>query len=593
MRLLSLAIVLMLALSGCAELDIREDKAEVQSGPGAAPNDLPSHEDLYRLAAQEPAPATQAPRGDPAPDYGLWTRLARDFTMYSMVHDRIDREMFGYLSRLDQLQTITQRAEPYLFFIVEQLRERGMPMELALLPIVESAYQPQATSRSQAAGLWQFIPSTGQHFGLKQNWWYDGRRDVHASTQAALDYLQRLNDMFEGDWTLALAAYNAGEGTVSRAIERAASKGEPTDYWSLDLPEETKAYVPRLIALSRLFHDPHVYGLIPHKVEDAPFLARIELDRPLDLSKVANAMDMSVDELYRLNPGFKRGVNGNGKETVALLLPQDKAHRLKTMDMKELYAVLPRQRQIKAARDESAASFARRFGVSLATLRDMNPLLRDKVTRGQTVLLPERPSERIELAEAKPATSAAPGKAINHAVSPGENLYQISRQHGVDTQTLASWNGLKPDTTLKAGQKLVIYTDPSWTRGPHPEGASGMEAGRVGGEGSADRGSPKALREAGEARPKGSAQGADGLREAKIAEGRPTSTPSATAKAPAGEARKTTYTVQKGDTLFSIARRFKVEVAQLRQWNKLDEKGELKPGQTIVVVLAEAPSKAS
>ncbi len=590
MRLFPLAIVLMLALSGCAELDIREDEAAAQAHPGAASNDLPGHEDLYRLGTQDPAPTTDAQRGDPAPDYGLWTRLARDFTMYSMVHDRIDREMFGYLGRLDQLQTITQRAEPYLFFIVEQLRERGMPMELALLPIVESAYQPQATSRSQAAGLWQFIPSTGQHFGLKQNWWYDGRRDVHASTQAALDYLQRLHDMFEGDWTLALAAYNAGEGTVSRAIERAAARGEPTDYWSLDLPEETKAYVPRLIALSRLFHDPHVYGLIPHKVEDAPFLARIELDRPLDLSKVANAMDMSVDELYRLNPGFKRGVNGNGKETIALLLPQDKAQRLQEMDMEGLYAVLPKQRQVKAARGESVASFARRHGVSVATLREMNPLLRDKVTRGQTVLLPERPSERIELAEAKPTASPAPGKAINHAVSPGENLYQISRQHGVDTQTLASWNGLKPDTTLKAGQKLVIYTAPSGARRSHPAGASGMEAGRVGGEGSADRGSPKALREAGEARPKDSEQSVDGLREAKIAQGR---TPSATAKAPAGEARKTTYTVQKGDTLFSIARRFKVEVAQLRQWNKLDEKGELKPGQTIVVVLAEAPSKAS
>ncbi|MFZ5466997.1 MAG: LysM peptidoglycan-binding domain-containing protein [Pseudomonadota bacterium] len=616
MRLFPLAIVLMLALSGCAELDIREDGTEAQAGPGTASNDLPGHEDLYRLGAQDPAPTTDAPRDAPAPDYGLWTRLARDFTMYSMVHDRIDREMFGYLGRLDQLQTITLRAEPYLFFIVEQLRERGMPMELALLPIVESAYQPQATSRSQAAGLWQFIPSTGQHFGLKQNWWYDGRRDVHASTQAALDYLQRLHDMFEGDWTLALAAYNAGEGTVSRAIERAAARGEPTDYWSLDLPQETKDYVPRLIALSRLFHDPHVYGLIPHKVEDAPFLARIELDRPLDLSKVANAMDMSVDELYRLNPGFKRGVNGNGKETIALLLPQDKAQRLQEMDMEELYAVLPKQRQVKVARGESAASFARRHGVSVATLREMNPLLRDKVTRGQTLLLPEGTPDRfvgnkseiaagraqrvpamdgrhprVEVDDAR-ATTPAGGTAINHAVAPGENLYKISRQHGVDTHSLASWNGLKPDTTLKAGQKLVIYTDPSGSRRSYPAGASGMDAGRVGGEGSADRGSPKALREAGEARPKGAGQGLAGIREAKAAEGRPTSAPPP-AKAPVGEPRKITYTVQKGDTLFGIARRFKVDVAQLRNWNKLGEKDDLKPGQTIVVALAEAATRAS
>lgn len=570
MRLFPLAIVLMLALSGCAELGIREneDATATQAHPEDASDDLPGHEDLYRLTPQPPSSTTEVPRQEPAPDYGLWTRLARDFTMHSMVHDRIDQEMFSYLGRLDQLQTITQRAEPYLFFIVEQLRERGMPMELALLPIVESAYLPQATSRSQAAGLWQFIPSTGQHFGLKQNWWYDGRLDVHASTQAALDYLQRLHDMFEGDWTLALAAYNAGEGTVSRAIERAAARGEPTDYWSLDLPEETKAYVPRLIALSRLFHDPHVYGLIPHKVEDAPFLARIELDRPLDLSKVANAMDMSVDELYRLNPGFKRGVNGNGEEAIALLLPQDKAQRLQAMDMEGLYAVLPKQRQVKATRDESAASFARRHGVSIAMLREMNPRLGAKVKRGQTLLLQsEEPSRLTQFSNAKTSTPST-GKAIHHAVAPGENLYKISRQHGVDTHSLASWNGLKPDTTLKVGQKLVIYADLSKT----------------------EQKSPRAIQLARAPRGKDAGQEGALLRRAKKTGGEPANTHTTT---PVGQPRMMTYTVQKGDTLFSIAKRFKVDVAQLRQWNKLDEKGELKPGQTIVVVLAEAPSKAS
>jgi len=593
MRLFPLAIVLMLALSGCAQLNIREDGSEAQTEPSSASNDLPDHEDLYRLRAQSPTPSTDGPRGDPTPEYGLWTRLARDFTMYSMVNDRIDQELFNYLGRLDQLQTITRRAEPYLFFIVEQLRERGMPMELALLPIVESAYQPQATSRSQAAGLWQFIPSTGQHFGLKQNWWYDGRRDIHASTQAALDYLQRLHDMFNGDWTLALAAYNAGEGTVTRAIERAAARGEPTDYWSLDLPQETKDYVPRLIALSRLFHDPQVYGLIPHKIEDAPFLARIELDRPLDLSKVANAMDMSVDDLYRLNSGFKRGVNSDGKEAVALLLPQDKARRLREMDMEDLYAILPKQRQVKVTRTESTARFARRHGVSVATLREMNPLLRDKVARGQTLLLPagtpdrlvgnksknaagraqgvpalDGRNPRIEVADTRP-TAPPGGMAINHAVAPGENLYKISRQHGVDMHSLAAWNGLKPDTTLKAGQKLVIYTRPSKT----------------------DQGSPQANVKQVEARTKDTAQGMTSIREAKGTEGQPVRSPSSP-KVASEKARKLTYTVQKGDTLFSIARRFKVDVAQLRSWNKLGEKDNLKPGQTIVVALAETEREA-
>ncbi|HET19567.1 MAG TPA: LysM peptidoglycan-binding domain-containing protein, partial [Chromatiales bacterium] len=450
MRFFPLAIALMLALTGCAGLDVREDGAGTQDGPEAASGNLPGHDELYRLGSQGTAHA-QASRGEPAPDYGLWTRLARDFTMHTMLHDRIDREMFGYLGRLDQLQTITQRAEPYLFFIVDQLRERGMPMELALLPIVESAYQPQATSRSQAAGLWQFIPSTGHHFGLKQNWWYDARRDVHASTQAALDYLQYLHTMFNGDWALALAAYNAGEGTVSRAIARASTKGQPTDYWSLDLPRETREYVPRLIALARLFRDPHVYGLILHKVEDTPFLARIELDRPLDLSKCANALDMSVDELYRLNPGFKRGVNGNGKEAVALMLPQDKAQMLQGMDMEGLYAALPRTRQVQASRGESVASFARRHGVSVATVREMNPMLSKRVRRGETLLLPERARA---VAKATPPAGSTP---FTHAVAAGDSLYKIARQHGVDMGSLAAWNGLGQKSTLRIGQELVLY----------------------------------------------------------------------------------------------------------------------------------------
>jgi membrane-bound lytic murein transglycosylase D len=481
MRSIPLAIALMLALSGCAELEIREDESESQAARDTASNTLTEHDELYRLTPRQPTYPVTPPSNDaPTPDYGLWTRLARGFTMYSMVHDRIDEAMFLYLGRLDQLQTITQRAEPYLFFIVEQLRERGMPMELALLPIVESAYQPGATSRSKAAGLWQFIPSTGQHFGLKQNWWYDGRRDVHASTQAALDYLQRLHDMFAGDWLLALSAYNAGEGTVSRAIERAAARGEPTDYWSLDLPQETKDYVPRLIALSRLFHDPHVYGLIPHKIEDAPFLARIELDRPLNLSKVANAMEMSEEELYRLNPGFKRGINGNGKEAIALLLPRDKAQRLKEMDMEDLYAALPKLRQAKATRTESAASFARRHGVSLTALREMNPLLQDKVTRGQIVLLPAKDGHKAR------------------------------------------------DTKLAQRQPEPSLAKTADKRQDHRQATT-----------------------------------------------------------------KITYTVRKGDTLFGIARRFKVDVARLRQWNKLGEKDALKPGQDIIVALTGAPDQPS
>ncbi len=471
MRVYWLAIALLLTLTGCASLETVPEGRDEGADTPEARADLPDHAELYRLdrvAPPSPPPST-------APDYGLWTRLAQDFTLYGTAHDRIDLALFDYLGRLDQIETMTQRAEPYLFFIVEELRRRDMPMELALLPIVESAYQPQATSRSQAAGLWQFLPSTGLHFGLKQNAWYDGRRDVYASTHAALDYLQRLHDMFGGDWLLALAAYNAGEGTLSEAIERAGREGKPSDYWSLDLPQETRDYVPRLLALARLFRNPDVYGLELHKVEDAPFLARIELDRPLDLSKVAQAMDMSMDELYRLNPGFKRGISGNGKEAVALLLPQDKAERLRGMDLQTLS---PSPGQGKAARPETAS-----------------------------------------------------GPALRHTVAQGESLYKIARRYGVDIQALAAWNGLKEKTTLKVGQRLVVYTD---------------------------------------------APGARGAPRTSVA----------------AKARRN-YTVRKGDTLFAIAKRFKVAVAQLRHWNGLGHEDELMPGQTLVIAFSEGAGEGS
>ncbi|MEW6765726.1 MAG: LysM peptidoglycan-binding domain-containing protein [Pseudomonadota bacterium] len=544
MRLIHhLAIALtLLALAGCAQLDPRED-----DDTSGATHEKASSQNLYRLESTPSAHSEQETSGDSAPDYGLWTRLARDFSMHEDAHDRIDRELFFYQGRIDQLERITQRAEPYLFFIVEQLRERGMPMELALLPIVESAYQPQATSRSQAAGLWQFIPSTGTHFGLKQNWWYDGRRDVHASTNAALDYLQYLNKFFNGDWHLALAAYNAGEGTVSRAVERAAARGQPTDYWSLDLPEETKAYVPRLLALARLFREPQAYGLCPHKVEDTPFLARIELERSLDLSKVANAVDMSMDDLYRFNPGFKRGVNGNGKEAVALLLPHDKAERLRSLDIEAFCVTQAPPRQVVVKRSESLAHFAKRYRIDVASLRDFNPGLKNTVKRGQKLMLPGRePDEETTPAKAITVTSNTPrvdkgAYAITHAVVPGDSLFNISRKHGVDVATLASWNGLRANATIKPGQKLRIYTDPRPDNKPAPATAKSEQD---------DKGS--------------------------------------------GKERQIVYTVQKGDTLYGIAKRFKVQVAQLRAWNKMKDKEDLKPGQTIVIALAETPrAKAS
>ncbi|MGD9888207.1 MAG: LysM peptidoglycan-binding domain-containing protein [Halothiobacillaceae bacterium] len=558
MRLLYVLFGLtLLTLSGCAQMDTRDETDTLA--------DEQKNEELYRLPI---APTRVAPQDNDTPraDYGLWTRLGQNFSMHTIENERIDAEVFFYQSRLDQLNRTTKRAEPYLFFIVEQLRERGMPLELALLPIVESSYQPQATSRAQAAGLWQFIPSTGTHFGLKQNWWYDGRRDIQASTQAALDYLQYLNTMFNGDWALSLAAYNAGEGTISRAVQKAQAKGEPSDYWSLDLPDETEHYVPRLLALVRMFHNPESCGLTPHRVEDVPVFTQITFDKPLDLSKIATAVSMSEADLYRFNPAFKRGVNGHGQDVVALLLPHDKAEQLRGRNMEDFCVTLAPPHKVTLKKAESLASIAKRYGVSPSEIRDINPALPSKLKRGQSLLVPSnrmiagRPGS-VVVAEAdtpaQPDPLKLPAKErytvapkITHSVSAGDSLFNISRKYGVTPNELASWNKLNAKSTLKAGQKLTVYCE-------------------LPAQANADKNKVTA--------PKNNAK--------------PAATTASTEK-PTRPA--TTYTVKKGDTLHSIAQRFKVTVAQLRDWNKLKANDHINQGQTIIVAAADKkPNRAS
>jgi membrane-bound lytic murein transglycosylase D len=555
MRLLFIFLLLpLLALTGCAQMDTRDDDTLAQG-------EL-SREQLYRLPAT-PTP-TQQDNTTPRADYGLWTRLGQNFTMHTIENERIDAEVFFYQARLDQLNRTSKRAEPYLFFIVEQLRERGMPLELALLPIVESSYQPQATSRSQAAGLWQFIPSTGTQYGLKQNWWYDGRRDVQASTQAALDYLQYLNNMFNGDWALSLAAYNAGEGTISRAVQKAQAKGEPSDYWSLDLPDETEHYVPRLLALVRMFHNPESCGLTPHRVEDIPVFTQVTFDKPLDLSKIASAVSMSEADLYRFNPAFKRGVNGHGQDVVALLLPHDKAEQLRGRDMEDFCVTLAPPRQVTLKRAESLASVAKRYGVSQSEIREINPALGTKLKHGQSLLIPSNRmiagrSNSTVVAEAETPAQPDPLKLpakeryavapkITHSVSAGDSLFNISRKYGVTPNELASWNKLNTKSTLKTGQKLTVYCE-----------------------------LPNSARASTKTKNDGS-----------LANESAQSTPKSSAEKPA--VKTTTYIVKKGDTLHSIAQRFKVTVAQLRDWNHLKANDSINQGQKIIVALAEKKS---
>jgi membrane-bound lytic murein transglycosylase D len=275
---------------------------------------------------------TKGPAADALPRLSdgsdIWGRLGQGFSLVddSGLNPRIVRQRDWLLENPAFLRNASQRAGPYLHFIAQSLDERKLPAEMALLPIVESAYNPKANSVRDAAGLWQFMAATGRDFNLRQTAWYDGRRDVVASSKAAMDYLTRLHTQFNGDWLLAMAAYNAGEGTVSRAVEANQRRGLPTDYWHLNLPQETQDYVPRLLALSMLVREPAAYGVRLSPVANAPYFTAIELAHPVDLTRLAATAGVDEAVLLGLNPAFLRKKTVDGPRH--LLVPCDQVRQL-------------------------------------------------------------------------------------------------------------------------------------------------------------------------------------------------------------------------------------------------------------------------
>jgi membrane-bound lytic murein transglycosylase D len=336
--------------------------------------------------------------------------------------------------------------------VVEQLDQKNMPLELALLPVIESSYNPMAYSRSSAAGIWQFIPSTGRYFNLQQTNWYDGRRDIAASTSAAIIYLDRLHSMFNGDWLLALAAYNAGEGTVSRAIERNQKLGLPTDYWNLQLPKETTEYVPKLLAVSQIVLSPDAYAINLPDVANQPYFEIVEFRERMQLSSVAKMAEIDEDELLVLNPAYKRGLTVDGPQhllvpvakadqfeaTLALYKPED------SLDWQE-YQVRP---------GDSLHSIANRYYLTVNTLKDINQLKSNHLSVGQRLSIPVDPKQKYA-APAYAAPKRTAPATRQYVVKSGDNLGLIAKKQGVTVADLKRWNQLR-NNHLKIGQKLQL-----------------------------------------------------------------------------------------------------------------------------------------
>ena len=455
----------------------------------------------------------------------LFDRMRAGFALDEVQEPAIDIQLAWLQHNPDYLERVFQRSQRYMYHIVTEVEARGMPLEFALLPVVESAYEPFAYSSSRAAGLWQFIPGTGVRFGLKQDWWYDGRRDVIESTRAALDYLQALHDQFDGDWLLAIAAYNVGENTVQRELDYNRAHGKPTDFWHLTLPAETRAYVPKLLAMKRLMAEPERYGLEFAVIPNEPYFAVIDTHSQIDLQIAAQLAGTSFDELVALNPGYNRwATDPDGPHR--MLVPIDNADgfeaALKTLGPEDRV----RYTEHAVARRETLAMIARRYGTSAAVISKINDLKGARPVPGQTLKIPQISGglpDKVMLAAARvdrPQTEFGGRRQhqIVYRVRAGETLSSIARRHGMPLSTLARLNNMDTGDSLIKGQRLVIKASSRRYRDEGP--VSG---------------------------------------------------------------RRVLYTVRRGDTMFSISKQFQVSVTKLKSWNGLNRRHQIRAGQRLVM----------
>ena len=470
----------------------------------------------------------------------LFARLRAGFQLDDVDEPAVASQLNWFANHPDFLERTWGRAGLWLYYIVGQLEQRKMPAELALLPVIESAFEPYAYSRARAAGIWQFISDTGRRFGLKQDWWYDGRRDPIEATRAALDYLQALHEEFDGDWLLAVAAYNCGELTVSRAIQRNQRLGKPTDFWHLKLPTETRGYVPELLAMRRLVANPERYGLEFSRIANEPYFVAIATGGQIDLKVVADVAGVSVEDLYELNPAFHRWAT-DPTGPYRLLVPVDAAEGLQDT----ILHLTPEQRMrvdhYTVRRGDTIATIALRYATKPDVIRELNDLgasdvpVIDAVLRvpSPNIQLPEKAMRAAMLVDSPQRRLRRGARRPNiHVVRRGDTLYAMAQRLGTDVQTLAQANGIRAGDRLHAGQRL------------HFGGSSAL------------------------------------VSEAAAGSARSIATTGAQSAAEGG--RRMTYIVRRGDTLYGIARLLQVTVTELMGWNGMSGEHSLRPGQTLV-----------
>ncbi len=490
------------------------------------------------LVANDPAPSLLAeyiapeatPQGGSLTSHvthtDIWQRIRDNYKLDSSISNRrIDSQFNWYKSHPKYLARVSKRAERYMFFIMQQIEVRDIPAEIALLPIVESAFDPFAYSHGRASGVWQFIPSTGRIYNLQQDWWYDGRRDIRQSTIAALKFLRGLSREFKGDWMLALAAYNSGAGTVRKAIRKNKKRGKPLDFWSLSLPKETKAYVPKLLALAKLFGDPEKYGITLSPIANKPYFAVVETGSQMDLSQAAQMADIDLEEIYKLNPQYNQwATSPNGPHEILVPVSQKDTIRNNLKKLPSNQRI--KWQRYKVASGDSLISIAKKFHTTPDALKQVNPTQGSMIRINDMLLIPTAfnkassytfsANNRLNKKQ-KNARGAKGSSRIKHVVQSGDSFWSLAKTHKVSTKSIARWNGISPRDTLQPGQKLVIWSKAQW------------------------------------------------------------------AKIDREVIRKIHYRVRNGDSLHRIADKFNVKVNDIKRWNPASKKKYLQPGDKLVL----------
>ncbi len=414
---------------------------------------------------------TSASEQPPALSADLWQDIAKSFQLNHYSNNPVvAKQITWYMQHQEYLYTMAERSAPYLYYIHQETQKRHLPGELVLLPMVESAYNPFAYSSVGAAGLWQFMPGTAAGFGLQQDWWYDGRRDVMSSTEAALHYLTYLHKFLNNDWILAMAAYDTGEGAVQHAILKNKKKNKPTDFWSLKLSHETKAYIPKILALATIISNPQKYQVELPAIPNKPYFDTVDVGYQIELAKAAELADISLDELYQLNPGYNRWATGpNGPYT--LLLPTEKIATFKEQLAENFnHQVTWVRYQVKAG--DSLSKIAHQQHTTINTIKKANNLKNNHIRIGQKLMVPRgaKTISATKLSHAKHNAMAnkhvhPPDNRptqIKYTVKANDALWKIAKHYHVKPAEIRFWNHLSQRDAIHPGQVLEI-----WQRHPH------------------------------------------------------------------------------------------------------------------------------